>query len=78
MDKVAYSEAEFRNIETEFRGYLGGLGVTPGAFIPVAARDGDMIVDRGSALGWYTGETVVEAIDGLVPARPPRDCSGSA
>ena len=73
MDKVAYSEAEFRNIETEFRGYLGSLGVTPGAFIPVAAREGDMIVDRGSALGWYTGETVVEAIDGLEPARPPQD-----
>jgi bifunctional enzyme CysN/CysC len=73
MDKVAYSEAEFRRIETEFRAYLASLGVTAGAFIPVAAREGDMIVERGAHLGWYTGPTVVSAIDTLEPARPPQD-----
>jgi bifunctional enzyme CysN/CysC len=73
MDKVAYSEAEFRRIETEFRDYLSGLGVTAGAFVPIAAREGDMIVDRGANLGWYKGPTVADAIDTLEPARAPQD-----
>jgi len=70
MDKVGHSAEVFERIETEFRGYLENLGVKPRAFIPVAARDGDMIHGRGTAMGWYTGPTVVEAIDACEPARP--------
>ena len=70
MDKVGHSEQVFAAIETEFRAYLEGLGVKPRAFIPVAAREGDMILERGTTLPWYKGPTLVEAIDGFEPARP--------
>lgn len=69
MDKVDFSEKVFRTVSTEFADYLKGLDVVPEAFIPVAARSGDMIADRGSALAWYAGKTIVEAIDGFEPAQ---------
>lgn len=69
MDKVNFSEQVFRAVSEEFAGYLRGLDVAPEAFIPVAARSGDMIVDRGSALGWYKAKSIVEAIDSFEPAQ---------
>ncbi len=69
MDKVGFSEAVFRTVSTEFAGYLKELDVVPEAFIPVAARGGDMIADRGSATGWYAGKTIIETIDSFEPAQ---------
>ncbi len=69
MDKVDFSEEVFRSVTTEFAEYLKDLDVTPDAFIPVAARSGDMIADRGSALDWYRGRTIVDTIDSFEPAR---------
>ena len=69
MDKVDFSEQVFRSVTTEFAEYLKDLDVTPDAFIPVAARSGDMIADRGSALDWYRGQTIVGTIDGFEPAQ---------
>ncbi len=73
MDKVAYSEAAFRKVEAEFADYLEGLDVVPTAFVPVAARNGDMIVARGQAMAWYVGPTVIELIDRTETGQPPRD-----
>jgi bifunctional enzyme CysN/CysC len=73
MDKVGFSEAAFRSVETELGAYLHDLGVTPRGFIPAAARSGDMIAERGDALGWYSGPTIVETVDRQEPASPPRD-----
>lgn len=69
MDKVDFSEEVFRSVTTEFAEYLKDLDVTPDAFIPVAARSGDMIADRGSALDWYRGRTIVDTIDSFEPAQ---------
>lgn len=69
MDKVDFSEPAFRSVTTEFSDYLKSLDVKPAAFIPVAARSGDMIADRGSALDWYPGKTIIETIDGFETAQ---------
>jgi bifunctional enzyme CysN/CysC len=69
MDKVGFSREVFADIETEYRAYLAGLGVEPLAFIPVAARTGDMNAQRGERLGWHTGPTVAGMIDRFEPAR---------
>lgn len=63
MDMVDYSEETFNNIETEYRNYLKGIGVTPTYIIPISAREGDNIVNNSDKMNWYQGPTIVEALD---------------
>ena len=70
MDRVDFSPQRFKDISDEISAHLIGLGVTPSAVIPISARDGDGVAVRTPRIGWYTGPTVVEALDTLEPARP--------
>jgi bifunctional enzyme CysN/CysC len=70
MDRVDFSAARFNEISHEISAHLIGLGVTPTAVIPISARDGDGVAERTPRTGWYSGPTVVEALDALEPARP--------
>jgi bifunctional enzyme CysN/CysC len=70
MDRVDYSAARFKEISDEISAHLTGLGVTPTAIVPISARDGDGVAERTSNINWYSGPTVVEALDALTPARP--------
>lgn len=69
MDRVDFSAERFNAIKAEISDHLAGLGVTPTAVIPISARNGDGVAARTPAIGWYQGPTVVQALDGLVPAR---------
>jgi bifunctional enzyme CysN/CysC len=63
MDLVNYSQKEFDKIEKEYRAYLKEIGVTPTDIIPIAAREGENIARRSEHMDWYTGPTIVEALD---------------
>lgn len=67
MDLVDYSEARFKEVEQEYRAYLQSIGVEPTFIIPVAAREGDCITQSSSHMLWYTGPSVVEALDQFSP-----------
>jgi bifunctional enzyme CysN/CysC len=69
MDRVEFSQARFDEISDEISAHLIGLGLRPSAVIPISARDGDGVTARTPRTGWYTGPTVVEALDALEPAR---------
>jgi bifunctional enzyme CysN/CysC len=69
MDRVAFSQARFKEIADEISGHLGGLGLAPSAVIPISARDGDGVAERTPRISWYSGPTVVNALDALEPAR---------
>jgi bifunctional enzyme CysN/CysC len=71
MDRVNFDERRFRDIETEISTHLVNLGLTPTAVIPISARDGDGVARRTELIGWYGGPTVVETLDGFMPARQP-------
>jgi bifunctional enzyme CysN/CysC len=71
MDRVNFDERRFRDIETEISTHLINLGLTPTAVIPISARDGDGVARRTELIGWYGGPTVVETLDGFMPARQP-------
>jgi bifunctional enzyme CysN/CysC len=73
MDLVSYDRRQFDQIESEYRKFLGQFGSTPIAFIPVAGRDGDHIVERSHALSWYQGPTVLEALDAFATSGADRD-----
>lgn len=63
MDLAGYSEARFREIVTEYTGFLKQVGLTAKHFIPISAKVGDNIAGRSGQTAWYNGPTVVEALD---------------
>lgn len=63
MDLVGYKEAVFNQIVSEYSQYLTDLGINPMGYIPVSGREGDGVVFPSQNLAWYTGPTVLEALD---------------
>ncbi|MCG3147089.1 MAG: Bifunctional enzyme CysN/CysC [Verrucomicrobiae bacterium] len=70
MDLKGYSQATFAAIEKEYRAFLTQLGVTPKLFIPIAAYHGENIAKKSTQMPWYTGPTVLEALDQFEIAPP--------
>jgi len=70
MDRVGYDDNRFREIDAEITAHLDGFGLKPAAVIPISARHGDGVVERSTAIDWYRGPTVIEALDGFAPAQP--------
>ncbi len=63
MDLENYSEARFKQIETEYREYLQNIGVEPKVFIPIAAKHGDNIASLSKNMPWWSGPTVLQTLD---------------
>jgi len=68
MDLVANPRESFEAIRTQFHQFATGLGFSEVLEIPVSALRGDMVVERGERLSWYTGPTLLEYLE-RVPAR---------
>ncbi|MGD9509513.1 MAG: adenylyl-sulfate kinase [Geminicoccaceae bacterium] len=73
MDLVGYSADRFGQVAEDYRAYLRGLGVTPTCIIPISAREGDNMVDHSSAMPWYQGPTVLQALDGFEYKEQPTE-----
>ncbi len=71
MDMVGYDEAIFRRIEQEYSEYLNTVGVTPTCFIPISAREGDLIVEPSAKMPWYKGASVTQTLDAFEVAVAP-------
>jgi bifunctional enzyme CysN/CysC len=66
MDLVGYSESIFSQIEKEYRIFLEKLGIRPIRFIPISARDGlNLVEPSDGAASWYSGPTLLQALDRL-------------
>ncbi|MFO1350096.1 MAG: GTP-binding protein [Gammaproteobacteria bacterium] len=65
MDLVEYSQAAFARIHEEFAAFCARLGVADIRFVPMAALHGDMVVERGTNLGWYQGPTLLEWLENV-------------
>src|SRR5260221_5172024 len=73
MDLHAYSQERFNQIEKEFRGFLQSIGVEAKIFIPIAAKHGDNIASLSPKTPWWTGPTVVEALDQFKVSEMPKN-----
>jgi bifunctional enzyme CysN/CysC len=73
MDLVGYSQERFDALEAEYRAWLGQLGLQPGRFLPLSAREGDNIAAPGKNMPWWTGPTVVATLDEFTAARSLAD-----
>jgi len=65
MDLVDYDQATFDRVRKEFTAFLDQVGIAPGGFIPIAAREGDNLIAHSTRMAWYEGPTILETLDGF-------------
>jgi len=63
MDLVDYSAEVFQRIEAEYRTFATQLGLPALTCIPISAVNGDNVVERSTAMTWYTGPTLMGLLD---------------
>jgi bifunctional enzyme CysN/CysC len=63
MDLVEYSEEAFEQIKSDYARFATRLEFTDLRFIPVSALNGDNVVEPGSNMPWYTGETLLHYLE---------------
>ena len=63
MDLVGYSEEVFSAVRAEFAALASRLGLPSVEVIPVSALAGDNVVERSTAMPWYSGSTLLEYLE---------------
>ena len=63
MDLVGHSREVFEKIMRDYLDFAARRGIEDVHFIPISALDGDMVVERLDALGWYRGPTLLEILE---------------
>lgn len=63
MDLVGYKRERFEEIKKELLEFLGSINIKPSYVIPISAKQGDFVAKRTENLSWYSGPTVLEALD---------------
>ena len=76
MDLVDYSQAEFERIKASYLEFAEQIGLQRNGrdirFVPMSALNGDMLVERGNAMPWYEGPTILELLESAPPAHSER------
>ena len=65
MDLVDYDQGAFDAICADYRAFAGQIGIEEWAAIPVSGLNGDNIMSRSEATGWYSGPTLLEHLDSV-------------
>jgi bifunctional enzyme CysN/CysC len=65
MDAVAFSAERYTAIVAELRSLFAQTGLELAAAVPTVARDGDNVVQRSARMPWYSGPSLLEALEGL-------------
>ncbi|MDR1889861.1 MAG: sulfate adenylyltransferase subunit CysN [Zoogloeaceae bacterium] len=63
MDLVGHSREVFENIMRDYLEFAAKRGIEDVHFIPMSALNGDMVVERGEALAWYQGPTLLDILE---------------
>lgn len=73
MDALNYQEAKYKEIKEQVEKLLRGVGFkTEGIkFIPTSGYNGDNVAKKSANMPWYTGPTVIEALDMFVVPEQP-------
>jgi sulfate adenylyltransferase subunit 1 len=72
MDLVDYHPAVFERIRADYLEFATRLGIGDVRFIPLSALTGEMVVERGESLTWYTGPTLLEVLESAPAAHTER------
>ena len=69
MDLAGYSQARYELVVAEFMAMSARLGIPRISFLPVSALAGDNVVNRSSAMPWYSGEPLLALLESAPAAR---------
>jgi elongation factor 1-alpha len=72
---VNWRRERFLEIENEVGAYLKKVGYNPKniPFIPLSGWGGDNMMNRSENMPWWTGPTLIEALDSIKPPKRPVD-----
>ena len=75
MDAIGYDQAKFNAVKTDLEKMMKTVGydVSKIKFIPASAYVGDNVVKKSTNMAWYTGPTLLEALDTLEQPQQPTD-----
>jgi len=65
LDLAGYGQDVFDAVREDFEQFAAPLQIPDLRFIPLSALRGDMVVERGTRLGWYDGPTLLEALEAI-------------
>ncbi len=65
MDLVEFGQSTFESIKADYQTFADKLEINDVQFIPISALLGDNVVDRSENMGWYTGGTLIETLEGV-------------
>lgn len=71
MDLVYYKEEIFKQIVDSYGKFLKKIGIDPVHYIPISGRFGENITSLSNLMSWYSGPTVLQALDQLEPSKHP-------
>ena len=63
MDLVGWDRAAYDHVRDEMHALAARLSITSCTVVPISALHGDNVVDHSDAAPWYTGPTVLEALE---------------
>ncbi len=75
MDMSDYSEARYKEVVAEVSTLLKSVGYNPAniPFVAQAAYLGENVFKKSDKMPWYTGPTLIEAINNLTPPEKPTE-----
>jgi len=75
MDAVNFDRVQYEDAKAKLTALLKNIGYkTDGIlFIPASGLNGDNIVKRSDKMSWYSGPTLIEALDKLIAPEKPTD-----
>ncbi|WP_026919664.1 adenylyl-sulfate kinase [Gordonia shandongensis] len=65
MDLVGYSQERFDEICADVVAFAAKLNVSDITFIPISALRGDNVVDRSTAMPWYSGRPLLSHLENV-------------
>jgi sulfate adenylyltransferase subunit 1 len=74
---VDYDQATYEKIKADYLSFAEQIGLQRAGhdiqFVPLSALNGDMLVDRGEAMNWYQGPTLLEILESAPAAHSERN-----
>jgi bifunctional enzyme CysN/CysC len=71
MDVEDYDTERYEEVSKQVIKYLDSLGLIATHIVPISARHGDMIAERGENLDWYKGKNLIGVLDSFEIEMPP-------
>ncbi|HWH78864.1 MAG TPA: GTP-binding protein, partial [Candidatus Binatus sp.] len=65
MDLAGYRREVFADIREAFAEFAADLNFRDVVYIPISALKGDMVVERGDEMPWYSGPTLLELLENI-------------